>query len=442
MMTNKNLPIISFLIIVMLIIQACGLASNEAEAVPTFAPTSTATATVVPSPTISVTPVGLQGTVHLWHSWGERQSPVLYQIVQDFRMSNPDVLFDILYVPLEDLRDAYQLQASQGGGPTLLMGPAEWGPALFDAALIADQSALADETLLANLNQPSVSAARYKGALLGLPYSLRGVILFRNRRLIPRSAETFEELISLATAANQGEQVGAFLERSFFYSGAHLNGLGGRLFNQDGFPAFNDQYGLAWLELLSAFELAGPPSFLSGDDIDRFLAGDVGLIIDGTWNMTLLAETLGPENLVIDPWPTYESSSGIVGTMSGYVQSDNIFLNSRASGDTLEANWAFVEYFLSQDVQTSLTQVGFVPAASNVQIVDITSGHLFNEAVAALAGGTAYPIFPEMEIYSVQMDITLRTYFDGAQAVDALRAAEDSIQRQLETIEATPTPTQ
>ena len=361
----------------------------------------------------------LSGTVTLWHSWSEGETPVLVQTIAEFQSRYPGVQFDVLYVPAEKFQAQLESAAAQGKSPTLWFGPAEWGPSLYDAGLVADLSDMVNNDLVQGLNQAAVGSVQYKNAVIGLPYTIRGVVLYRNRQLIPEAPATFDGLVALAQSAAQGELLGADLERSFLFSGAHLDGIGGKLMDEHGAPAFDNAKGLAWIELLRSFEKAGLTEFLSDHDLELFEAGKAGFIIDGTWNMNAFSQALGAENLAIDPWPAYRE-----GRLSGFVQSDVLFMSSKASGSEQAAALKFMEYFLSPPAQLRLTQIDHIPAASAGKVTDA----LMLQAIAALAGGTTYPSLPQMAAYAAQMDVALKSVFEGgADPASALEAAAKGI---------------
>ena len=56
--------------------------------------------------------------------------------------------------------------------------------------------------------------------------------------------------------------------------------------------------------------------------------------------------------------------------LSGYVQTENIYLNANAEGDDKNAGWAFMEFFMSAEAQALLTEVGHIPAISGVAVDD------------------------------------------------------------------------
>jgi arabinogalactan oligomer/maltooligosaccharide transport system substrate-binding protein len=396
----------------------------------------TATHPIQPSDTPFPTPTVVQGTVSIWHSWPEDDVPALAQIRAGFSALYPNVLFDITYIPPEDLRRAYEVETLNGNGPALLLGPAEWGPYLYDVGLVSDLSDLVNQELLNSLNKPALANARYKGALIGLPYALEGIVLYRNKDLMTVRANTFEEMTALAQAATQGEVVGAVLERSFLYSGAHLAGLGGTWMDENGLPTFNDAAGLAWLDLLTSFSDVGAVTFLSDSDLQVFKDGKAGWIIDGTWNLQELAQSIGADNLAIDPWPSVGQ-----GSLSGFVFSENLYLSPKVEGIHRTAAQKFIEYFFSAEAQSRLAQVGRIPAATGIRLDASMNGSMIAEAMAALAGGTPYPLHPGAQIYATQMDFALKGYFEEKTPPEqTLQQAYLAILNAINALQLTPTP--
>jgi maltose-binding protein MalE len=361
------------------------------------------------------------GTVSLWHSWTEDEVPGLTEVIASFQEKHPDVQLDAQYVPPDDLRTRFETAASSGRGPSALIGPAEWGPALYDAGLVSDVTAFTTVPFLASINEAALGAVQYRGALVGLPQTVQGVVMFRNRSIIPDPPATYDELITAARAATAGDIVGASLERGFLFSAAHLDSIGGMLMERNGDPTFNSENGIEWLRLLDSFETAGPTAYDTDDDLDLFKAKKAGIIIDGTWNANELADAIGAENLVIDRWPSVGKEES---HLSGYVQTENIYLATNASGNNREATWEFIKFLLSPQAQVTLSRVGHIPALAAVQVSD----PLLTQAMNALASGTTFPVIPEMDAYWEPMNTALRSVFEeGADPAEALQAAFDRI---------------
>jgi arabinogalactan oligomer/maltooligosaccharide transport system substrate-binding protein len=355
------------------------------------------------------------GTLNLWHAWKENEIESLNEVIAAFQAKNPDTQFEVLYVPFDDLRGKYETAAATGGGPSVLIGAADWGPALFDAELVADVRGFTNTPFLAAINQAALGSVKYKGALVGLPQTIKGVVMFRNTDIIAEAPATYDDLVAAAQAATTGDVVGANLERGFFFSAAHLDGIGG--------PLFNTEKGVEWLNLLNSFSDAGPTEYYTDNDVNLFKAGKAGIIIDGTWNTAGLAEAIGADKLAIDPWPGF----GEEGHLSGYVQTENIYLNANAEGDDQAAAWAFMEFFLSPEAQALLadpTKAGHIPAISGVEVSD---PHML-QSMEAFSAGAVFPVIPEMGAYWGPMDTALQSVFDeGADPAEVLQAAFDSI---------------
>lgn len=394
----------------------------------TAKPTATiiSTAVPVPSATAAVTPEAVQaqapalkGTISLWHSWKTTEVPFLNQVVSAFQAEHPDVQLDILYVHIDDLPDKFINAVSAGGGPTILIGASDWGSRFYNSGLTVDISQKASAQFLGTINSAALDAARYKGALIGLPDQMKGVLIFRNLAIMPEAPTTWNDLVSRAQGVTRDEVVGAHLEYGFFFSIAHLHGMGGRLMDQDGNPAFNNAKGLEWINLLKSFKEVGPTEYYSDSDVDRFKAGKAGIIIDGSWNASSLAEAIGPGNLAIDPWPAYGD-----GHLSGYVQVENLYLNSNASAHEQELAWKFMEFFLSPEMQSLSAGVDHIPVTTSAQV----SNRLMSQMMRAMARGTGFPALPELAAYWMPMDTALKSILnDGQDPVVALQQAHDSI---------------
>jgi ABC-type glycerol-3-phosphate transport system substrate-binding protein len=367
----------------------------------------------------------------------ETQRPALLRQIAAYQELYPDVQFDVLYVPSVDLKESFEAAMLEGGGPMILIGPGEWGAELYDQGWIADLSSLASPGLLKRLNPAGLGTGQYRGHLVGLPVSLQGVVLYRNQKMILSDPITFDDLVLQAKAATSGEQIGAILDRSFFFAGGHLMGLGGQLVDENGSPEFNDEKGLAWLRLLGDFGQAGPVDDFTDNDLEIFKQGRAGFIIDGTWNRGVLAEAIGPENLAIDPWPIRDE-----GRLSGFVQSESIFLRQEGmEGEDLSLPWSFMEFFLSPEAQAGLLEVGLIPATLPEQLPPAESDRLLEEAMQALAGGTAYPTGIDFALYSTALGAAVQSVFDGGvPPAEALNAADVAIRTAQSGQEVTPTP--
>ncbi|PWH17131.1 MAG: hypothetical protein DDG59_08405, partial [Anaerolineae bacterium] len=356
--------------------------------------TPTATMTSIPSPTLSPTPNIIEGTISIWHSWDETQRSALFRTISAFQSAYPQVQFDVLYVPLIDLAARFEEAMSQGAGPSLLIAPAQWGARFYEQGFVVDFEGRNLDSIQGMLNRAALETGVYRGKRISLPITMNGIVLYRNKNILPTAAQSFEQLRAFTTTATQAGIVGADLKRSFFFSGGHLVGLGGMFLTADGMPAFQQddfRYALEWLELLTSYEQVGMTEFNSENDLRLFQAGRAGMIVEGSWNRYLIAGEIGPLNLAIDPWPNYKQR-----TLAGFVQSEGVFLTSHSLEEEDEVSWLFVQSLFSPDTFSGLGNVGLIPAINAEQLTEnggtINIGDPFiTQAIAALETGVAYP---------------------------------------------------
>jgi ABC-type glycerol-3-phosphate transport system substrate-binding protein len=371
--------------------------------------------------------------VTIWHSWNSTETTALQTIIQSFQIIYPDVSFSLRYVPQDDLYATYEEATYYGDGPSLLLGPAEWGPGLFDEGLVTDLDPFVPTNYLSTINPAALASGVYSDSLVSLPLSQQGMVMFRNSSIVDTAPITFDKLDEYSKDVTRAGIVGSYLERGSLFSAADILGLGGLVMDGNGYPAFNNDYGLEWFELLTDYDVAGAVTFNTNWDLDMFKRGRVGIIIDGTWNMLTLRDILGAENLAIDPWPTYGK-----GHMSGWVEADSVFLNSSITGNDQYAALSFIGYLLDPNVQMRLAEVGHIPSVSSTNPRD----PLIKQAMAAFSGGSAYPIAVEaavMKLYQTELDKAISSVFTkGVSPTEALVTASENITTQLDIMRTLP----
>jgi maltose-binding protein MalE len=384
-------------------------------------------------PPLPLSPPPAGSSVTIWHSWGLTETDALQSIVQSFQRLYPDVTFSLQYIPLDDLFSKYYEAAYLGEGPSLLLGPSKWGAELFNETLITNLKPYVPEDYLTNINPAALSSGEYRDSLISLPLSQQGLLMFRNSSIISTSPSSMDELTILSHDATHSGIVGSYLERGSYFSSPAIIGLGGHLMDENGYPAFNDAFGLEWFDLLEAYDKAGAVTFNTNLDLDKFKQGRVGIIIDGSWNISMLAQSIGTDNLAIDPWPTYGT-----GHMSGWVVADSIYLNTSTIGNDRFAALSFMGYLLDPNVQMHLAEVGHIPSVMTTQPRDT----FIQQAMVAFSRGEPYPYATDeslLSIYWNALDIAIKDVFEhGIEPAMALQMAENNITQRVEEMEEVP----
>jgi arabinogalactan oligomer/maltooligosaccharide transport system substrate-binding protein len=367
----------------------------------------------------------LERIITLWHGLGDEDLLTLRNIILNFQRQESEIQVNLVYIPYDDLLEQYKAAVEVGEGPSLFLGAGEWGPGLFVSEEIDDISESVPLIFRSHINPAALGAVSQDETLFGLPVMISGVVMYRNTAIVSESPADVEAMIKSAQEATEGEIIGAYLERGGLFAFPHLTACEGSLMYPNGYPAFDSPAGICWLKLLKSFNDAGPVSVNSDDDLTRFKQGKVGIIIDGTWNLEILLETLG-ENLAIDPWPKNNN-----GHLSGYVWSENIYINPNLSEDENTAALIFSKYLLSQEAQKILSQNGLIPAITTIE----PKNPAISQIITALVQGTPYPFQPDMKLYFEPLQNTFKAVFnDGVNMATALESAVMEIVKDSEYI--------
>jgi ABC-type glycerol-3-phosphate transport system substrate-binding protein len=396
------------------------------------APAATPTPTAVPSPSPTLshpvpspyttgepTPATtLTGHVSLWLDWGPAEMAALRILMEGFILANPGVEFDLTYYATAELQATFEAAAADGRGPTILLGPDVWGPLLWRANLIQEVSGLLAPGMREAIQPLALGQAVYGNAVLGVPLEMQGVVLYANRQLMPAPAGTVEDLLRSRGAPDLG----------FDFSGSQLATCGGAWIGEDGAPTFDGPAGVCWLELMTTVAQADPVTYNTDDDLALFEAGQAAWLLDGTWNRERLEDALGVESLAIDSWPIDDRTHT---PLSGFVWTENAYLAAGLDPSDLAASWEFVRFLLSQEVQTTLSEVdgaAHLPAAAGIWLTD----PLMEQAAAVVSLGTPFPIQPEIERYRGPVERSIFAILrQGAEPEIAIQRAAAEIRAAL-----------
>jgi maltose-binding protein MalE len=388
-----NRYLIILLVIFSLLLSGCDLAFNLLEDNPTF--------------------------ISIWHPFVDGKAEGVQFAADSFMELNPLVNIEVYYVPYDNLLTQYQDAVADNKGPDILIGADDWGPKLDLAELIAPLTGVNTD----DLNQASIATGIYQGYQIGIPYSLEGVVLYRNKTIQPIPATTYTDLVEKAKAATTDYRSGALLEIGHLYSLAHLNAQGGVLMTDKGLPAFDSPEAVAWMQMLIEFKELGAAPWYSDNDLKRFKRGKAGWIIDGTWSFNEAHSALG-DDLAIDLWPQ---------GMSGYVMADMIYLNPNTSTMERLISKEFIQYLVGYEAQTasSLFDPDFIPVNMAVE----PTNRYIKDMMTALSGGESWIAKPEMDEYWGPMETAIRSVLeDGSDPLVALQLALDIIDQTLEPL--------
>jgi arabinogalactan oligomer/maltooligosaccharide transport system substrate-binding protein len=373
-------------------------------------------------PPNQIKPATLKGTVTVWHSVNDTEFEAVNRIIDAFQSTYPQVKVDIQAVN-GDLIPRYNEDLAAGRGPSVIIAPGIQLTSLFSAGKVARLDRLIDPNILTSLQDKALQEVHYHGALVSLPFQMDGIVMYRNKKIFPTAPKTFNDLLEMAAKINQpggnNPTYGTYLDYSFYFTGAHLFGLGGKLMDDKGFPAFNNETGQKWMQLVTTFVKMGPVSNNGIDAATAFENGNVGITFDDSTNLSNFEDAIGGENLAVDPWPTYSG-----GHLSGFLQTLDLALNPQTKKEDLQASLAFITFFVSPEAQDILASNQHIPVAKSFQASDA----LLLRTARILQSNTPFPVEPSFSQYFGPMNNALNDVMQGKASIpDALNTAEEAI---------------
>ena len=368
------------------------------------------------------------GSLTLWHGWTGAEADTLNdQIIPAWQEANPGVTIEVLAVPFDQLKNKYQTEVATGGGPDLLIGPADWTGELASADLIKSLDGLVSEEALGQYVPSAVDALTFDEQLFGLPESIETVALYYNTDLVPTPPASTAELVQMSgeIAAADSGNYGFALYSNFYHPAGYLFGWGGQIFTEENTSAFNTPETISFLSWLS--DLAAQPGItFQNDDAaisSLFKEGKAGMVINGPWAVADYQSALGADKVGVAALPVISENGDA--PAKPFLGVKQIMVNSNADDDQAALAVKFAEFFTGAEVGKILADsAGHLPANTGV---DVSENPIASAFVAQAASSTAMPTVPEMgQVWTPAQDMIGKA-LDGSAAPE--QAAADAAQQ-------------
>lgn len=269
-------------------------------------------------------------SITLWHTFNSEETGTLNRILDRLRSTHPDWRIQTTVIPFTRAQNEFR-RAAQGcgpGAPDIFRTELPWLADFVSNKLILPVPGhLTDSALL--LPQAR-RAAEYLGESWARPANLDCLALFYDRRQITRPPRTLAELIAAAQAVTRDrldhaasdpgfnvEQVrrwGFYVRSDAYWFLPFLWAGGGDLLDPNTGEIFIDDVAAIealqlYRDLIHKYKVAPPrpsPADDYEDQMERFSAGELAMMINGPWAMAaLLAQPAfkDPGRLGIAPLP-------------------------------------------------------------------------------------------------------------------------------------------
>lgn len=303
--------------------------------------------------------------VTFWHAYGtgSAEEEVLAKILEQAATDLPQYKINVLQVPFNDIFNKYNTDVAAGGGPDMFIAPNDELGNLARTGTIRDITSVV-EGKLGDYSELSQGGMMYDGKMYGIPESLKAVVFWYNKSLLPTPPATTDELKALMES---GTPV------SISYGCYHHWGFYGAF----GAQVFDDNFNfvtsdanqakmtesISYLNDLYALSVANNWPKNDSDGLAPFTEGTTVAITNGNWAMGDYRNALG-DNLGVAPIP-----SGPGGAANPLLGVDGFYFNPNS--ENIEAAVDVALYLTNAASQTMMmNEAGHVPANITVDVTD------------------------------------------------------------------------
>jgi multiple sugar transport system substrate-binding protein len=366
------------------------------------------------------------------------------ELVNQFNESHPNINVTVDSVPAEDNYPKLVLTTEAGNPPDIYMTYFTLGAATNGLALdLTPYIEKEGEEWFSSLSPNGWAFHEYAGKYYAVPWRVSPSVVILNTDLlekagleVPTGEWTWEDFVAYAQAMTNpaDEEYGFCLMGSAEDPGTDyqfypfLFQAGGKMINDEGLSAFNDEAGAEALgfmvSLINEYAVTPPgtTSATANACIDLLAAGKVGMWTNADLWRGIIRSVYPDAHITVAPMPVHTSTGALIGGTGFGISPDS---------ENPDAAWEFVKFMVSEDSMRYWTSAfDFTPP--NISILEdpaFTEGNPEQLAVAyAMLNQKMYPLahYPESsDLESVLRSYIQAAYLESMTPEEALAAAAD-----------------
>jgi arabinogalactan oligomer/maltooligosaccharide transport system substrate-binding protein len=418
-MKNKLSVLFGLLLIVSMMLSACGGGATQAPAA-TEAPAATQAPAATEAPTEAATEAptaaAAAAEVTLWHAYGtgSAEETALTSLLEQAKTDLPNITINVLQVPFNDIYNKYRTDVAAGGGPDLFVAPNDSLGDDARAGLVADITDLA-KGKLDGVNQLGIDGMTVDGKLYGIPESLKAVAFWYNKDLLATPPATTDDLKKLMEGGTPvGMNYGCYHMYGFY------NAFGGNIFDSDWKVVADQGTGVVdtFTYLNDLYQISKKNGWALDDSsgLAPFTEGKLAAIMNGNWAMGDYRKALG-DKLGVAPLP-----AGPAGPAKPMLGVDGFYFSPNSQN--MDAALQVALYLTNANSQTvMMNQAGHVPVRTDVKITDPLIQGLVD---AFNKGATVRPQVPELGKYWSNFCGPDQIYEKGVKPADFVKTAVEA----------------
>jgi arabinogalactan oligomer/maltooligosaccharide transport system substrate-binding protein len=369
-------------------------------------------------------------TITIWHAWSGAELDTLNDAISKYKNLHPNVAIDQLQVPFDQLKNKFQTAAASGGGPDILVGPADWIGDFTKANLIAPMDSYVDSDFLSHYVKGAVNQVTYDGKLMAMPESTECVALIYNKDMVKKLPTNTQEMIKLADSLQNGDTYGLVYNTGFYFTAGYFFAAGMKLFDQN-HNAIVAQGDGAVKALNFLKKLADDPKIIAANDYGKadsmFKEGKAAMIINGPWAVGDYVKALGADKVGVAPMPVCSQTGK---PFAPFVNTKDFMLNANSDDAHKKTAMDFIKFMAGKEIeQEFFEKAKHIP--SNLD-VDTSSDPVVNGFIEQMKTGVPMPIIPEMGAVWDPMQNAIDSVLAGkATPEEAIKNAQDAINKKI-----------
>lgn len=260
------------------------------------------------------------GDVTIWYYWEtEGHQKALNHIIEEFNGSQDSITVEAKYVPFADFKKQLSIGASADDLPDLVILDNPDHAAYAAMGIFAD---ITDKFDVSNYYEGPVNSCTLDEKLYGVPFGSNDLVLFYNEDMLKKAGcevpTTWDELLEVAKAtttdsvfgfahcALQNEE-GTFNFLPWVWS---TGATSYEINSEGGIKALNFEKELVDSGAMTKEAI----NWTQGDTMHQFIAGNLAMMINGTWQVPTMREEVPDLNWNVAPIPQdKEQASGLGG---------------------------------------------------------------------------------------------------------------------------------
>ena len=351
------------------------------------------------------------GNVTIWYYWEtEGHQKALNTLIQRFNDSQDRITVQAKYVPFADMKKQLSIGASASELPDLVILDNPDHAAFAAMGIFAD---ITDEFDVSTYYPGPINSCTLDGRLYGVPFGSNCLLLFYNVDMLEAAGQkvptTWDELLEVAKA----------LTTDKVYGFAHC-----ALQNEEGTFNFlpyiwstgatsyeiNSEGGIKALNMMkklvdSGVFPKGAINWTQGDTMHQFISGNLAMMINGTWQVPTMRETVPDLNWNVAPIPQdKQQASGLGGENYAVI-----------AGGNEKAAIEFLKFATEKDNCLFMMQsMGYIAPNSTIAEGQFTGDPIYEAFVEEMNYAMARGPLPEWPDISDAISLAFNEVITGA----------------------------